>query len=157
MLIYKTMRSKYTIALITVCLALASGSCKKILTSTPTDFVTQANYFNSESEVNIALAGVYDPLQRNEMYGKALGCDLAMCDEGFYRLSSLNTGPLVYNYDATDITISQYWTALYDGINRANIFLENVDKASMDADKKTVAKGEILFLRAYYYYLLVRD
>ncbi|MES2277268.1 MAG: RagB/SusD family nutrient uptake outer membrane protein [Bacteroidota bacterium] len=151
------MRSKYTIVLITVCLVLAGVSCKKILSNTPTDFVTQVNYFNSESEVNIALAGVYDPLQRNEMYGKALHMDLTMCDEGFYRLSSLNTGPLVYNYDATDITILQYWTALYDGINRANIFLENVDRATMDATNKNVAKGEVLFLRAYYYFLLVRD
>ncbi len=34
------------------------------------------------------------------------------------------------------------WETLYKGINNANVFLENVDKAAMDESVKTRMKGE---------------
>ena len=48
------------------------------------------------------------------------------------------------------------WETLYKGINNANVFLENVDKADMDESVKTRMKGEAKFLRAYFHFLLVQ-
>lgn len=53
-----------------------------------------------------------------------------------------------------------YWTDLYIGIRKANIFLENIDKVPTDdvftADNRTRLKGEALFLRAFFHFLLMR-
>jgi len=46
---------------------------------------------------------------------------------------------------------------LYIGINRANLVLENIDKPAMDSARRSIIKGQALFLRAYYYFLLVSN
>jgi hypothetical protein len=44
---------------------------------------------------------------------------------------------------------------LYQGIERSNLLLENINKPDMDEEKRNVIKGEALFLRAYFHFLLV--
>lgn len=51
--------------------------------------------------------------------------------------------------------MTAFWYALYSGINRANMFLENIDKVNgFDAGVKTVHR-RARFLRAFYYFNLV--
>ena len=53
----------------------------------------------------------------------------------------------------TDATRS-FYSARYEGISRANSFINMVDGLSMEDEDKNQAKGEALFLRAFYYYEL---
>ncbi|MGC4234612.1 MAG: RagB/SusD family nutrient uptake outer membrane protein [Niabella sp.] len=48
------------------------------------------------------------------------------------------------------------WNFMYEGIRKANIFLENVDKVPMDGAEKNAWKGEATFLRAFYHFNLMK-
>ncbi|PYF69471.1 RagB/SusD family nutrient uptake outer membrane protein [Pedobacter nutrimenti] len=129
-------------------------SCKKFLDTSPLDFKSPENYFSTESELNTALVGVYNRLEDERMYRRGLFTYLAISDEFFYR--NVSTSSLfVLDFDAAQVDIGRFWEACYQGIDRANAILENIQKPVMDEQKRGVIKGETLFLRAYFYFLLV--
>ncbi|MDR6782106.1 hypothetical protein ABIE26_001405 [Pedobacter africanus] len=136
----------------------SSTGCKKFLDKVPSTFVSPVNYFNTEKEVNTALNGVYDVLGKEQVYGGQLPIRHApSTDESFFSYASFPTGPFYYNFGADDATIRVLWQYMYDGIERANVLLANLDKATMDDGKRSVVKGEALFLRAFYYFILVQN
>jgi starch-binding outer membrane protein, SusD/RagB family len=139
----------------TALLALSAGvmSCDDFLDTTPTDFVSPANYFKTESDINTALTGVYDIL--GKAYSRTIWFELDVADQFFDFRSYANIDLSFHNFDASDPKLSALWSNLYQGIDRANVVLANIDKADMDPAKKEVARGEAKFLRAYYYFLLV--
>lgn len=133
------------------------GSCDKFLNENPTDFVAPANYYRNEKEVLAALSGVYDVLGKSATYGRYLFFEMDMSDEGYMALSSTTQDIALYNYDIGDSKLLNTWTTLYEGINRANMLLENIDKADMPNATREVYRGEALFLRAYYYFVLTSN
>lgn len=132
------------------------ASCKKILNQEPADFLTPENYYNTEQQLNYALNGVYATLGSSGTYGNnmlgRMGLD---ADEGynFYTLDLASVGD--YNVVPTDTKILSYWSVLYEGINRANLLLENINKPVMDETRRSKIRGQALFLRGYYYFMLV--
>ncbi|MET0394959.1 MAG: RagB/SusD family nutrient uptake outer membrane protein, partial [Chitinophagaceae bacterium] len=137
-------------------LFMALVSCSKILDTKPTDFSTPDQYYSTESQLNDALAGVYTGLSNKYLYnGSYLFILNTGNDESWYRSTTI-AGPPVYTHDASNVDISGLWANLYDGINTANALLENINKPEMDSTARKVIKGEALFLRAYYYFLLVQ-
>ncbi len=138
-------------------LVLGLSSCDDLLVKEPTDFLSPETYFNTEAELNYALNGVYDIL--GYTYGTVRLYRLGLeADEGYYARTTPVTGPQAYNFTSTDSNISGLWTNWYVGINRANLLLENVDKSkSIDQAVRDRIKGEALFLRGYYYFLLVQS
>ena len=135
----------------------ALGSCKKFLDVPPTDSLAPANYYNTEADINAALTGVYDVLGKTATYGRYLYFEMDVADDAFIALSSWTQDIGLYNYNPSDVKLSEAWTAFYNGINRANMLLENIDKANMDPVKKNAARGEALFLRAYYHFILTSN
>jgi hypothetical protein len=50
-----------------------------------------------------------------------------------------------------------YWTSLYQGLRVCNIFLDNIDKVpDLDLWEREQWIGEVIFLKAYYHFYLVR-
>lgn len=145
---------KPIIYLMCIVLIVSSASCKKFLDREPTDFKTPENYFNTESELNTALIGVYNRLADERTYRRGLFTYLAISDEFFYRNVSTNS-IYVLDFDAAHIDIGRFWETCYQGIDRANALLENINKPLMNELKRNEIKGEALFLRAYFYFLLV--
>jgi hypothetical protein len=133
-----------------------TGGCKKFLETEPADFLTPSNYFEKEEELQIALNGVYDMLGNGNLYGDNMFYNFDITDEGVYSHAGETSGPKVYNMATSDPIITATWETLYSGIGRANLLLENIDKPQMDSAKRGVIKGEALFLRSYYYFLLVQ-
>ncbi|MFY0255186.1 RagB/SusD family nutrient uptake outer membrane protein [Chitinophaga sp. 30R24] len=132
--------------------------CKKFLNTQPTDFLAPESYYNTENKVMSALAGVYNPLGTSALYGDAMFFNLGTgTDESFRAVTSATTGVWVYNYDYTDTNINGFWQQLFAGIERANLLIANINIAPMDAVKRRAILGEALFLRGYYYYLLVSN
>lgn len=138
-------------------LVLTSSSCKKFLSPAPTDFLAPEGFFRNETDVNAAVTGIYDILGKSATYGRNLFFEMDVADEGFIALSTWTQDVGLYNYNPSDNKLTDTWTALYNGINRANMLIENIDKAEMDQKKKDVALGEAIFLRAYYYFLLTNN
>ena len=103
-----------------------------------------------------ALAGVYQALTTKGTYGMYLSMFLVQStDEAFYRNTSPNPNTMAYDFTSSDVYIDQTWKDLYEGINRANYLLANLNKPVMDESKRSVIKGEALFLRAFMYFQLV--
>jgi hypothetical protein len=132
------------------------GSCKKFLNTTPSSFTSPLTYYSTDEELQTALNGVYNSLQ--PIYNGGIGYTLtATTDESTPR----NTGvapELEYTYVASDAIILSSWQNLYTGVSRANLLLANMGKVNngvMD-HTDTLILGQALFLRAYYYFLLVR-
>jgi hypothetical protein len=139
-------------------LSLSIVSCKKFLDTVPTDTLVSTEYYNTEAKLNGALAGVYQPLASAGIYGDNMFDQLgASTDEGFYARSAQTTGIMVYNFDYGNSDLNNFWSQLYIGIERANTLIQNINIAPMDATKRQVILGEALFLRGYYYFLLVSN
>jgi len=129
-------------------------SCDDFLDTKPSDFLSPVNYYETEKELENALNGVYDILGQSSMYGNYLiSQNGEEADEGFYAKKSLISGAQVCNTSISDANVLNLWQALYTGISRANFLLESADKPEK-TDRREEIKGEALFLRAYYYYLL---
>ena len=130
-------------------------SCKKQLATTPTDTVSPSVYFNTESDLNNALTGVYYTLGENDLYGLFMPLYNAYNADDLYWTANGNPVALyINNYTPTEGTYLLFWRKAYEGIYRANLLLENINKPTMDSTRRNVIKGEALFLRGYFYYLL---
>ena len=138
--------------------AMVVSSCNKFLDTTPKYFTIESNYFETQAELDSALTGVYQVLSSTNLYGQNIwGYLSAATDESFYARNAQTTGPEVYNYNSSDSHIAGLWTEAYTGIDRANLLLDNINKPVMDSTARSVVRGEALFLRAYYYFLLVSN
>ena len=143
-------------SLLIISAALLAGGCEKFLEKDPT-FIVKENFYNNETDVNAGLAGVYDILGKEQLYGNVFPVHFSIADEGFYNRSAYTAGPAVYVFDASDPNVSEAWQYLYEGVERANVFLSRIDDVDIDENVRKAAKGEVKFLRAYYYFLLVTN
>jgi starch-binding outer membrane protein, SusD/RagB family len=135
--------------LVMVCLI----SCKKFLDTKPTDSVTPENYYRTQSDLDRALSAVYDRLGDRRTYGSALYGYLAFSDEFFFK--GQTSGYMSNTIDASMLELNRCWEALYAGIERANMLLANLHKADVSDSARNEVKGQALFLRAFYHFVLV--
>lgn len=138
-------------------LLIGAGSCKKFLDTKPEYTISPVTYYQTEAELQSALAAVYDVLGEplamyNREYISRMNNE---ADEGYQK--SIVTGPQVYSYSSSDAQNNALWVALYSGVSRANYLLANIDNNTGISDAvRGQVRGEALFLRAYYYFLLVQ-
>ncbi len=134
--------------------ALLFSSCDDFLDKEP-DFLSPDHYYKTSEQVESALNGVYNRLidPNGRMYSKALYSYFAISDEAFYKNISINN-IRVMQFDAGSLDIGRFWEALYEGVSRANYLLAYTDESALDTPEKAAMKGEALFLRGYYYFLL---
>lgn len=150
------MKMKYKLLLL---LALGTAfSCNKVLDVKPEEYIILADdYYKTEEQLNAALRGTYAVLADGTLYGSnMLGRMGLEADEGYESYSSDLNSVGDYTVFAIDSKILGYYRSLYRGINRANLLLESVDDAAIaiDAAERNHIKGQALFLRGYYYFML---
>ena len=114
------------------------------------------NYFNSQEDYEKALIAAYDMLQStyiNVMLGEIAsdntlaGGESATDVPGIQEIDNMQHTPV--NQQLRDM-----WGWMYAGVNRTNYILEFKDKT--DFPGKEVILAEATFLRAYYYFELVK-
>ncbi len=114
------------------------------------------NFFNSEEDYQSALIAAYDLLQSsylNVMLGEIAsdntlaGGESATDVPGIQEVDDMTHTPV--NAQLRDI-----WSWMYAGVNRANYILEFKDKTDFAGKDQVLA--ETRFLRAYYYFELVK-
>lgn len=133
-------------------------SCKKLLETKPTNFLTTDSYYQTQEQLQSALAGVYDRLGASEVFGdKMIWNYNSSTDESYQKSSSTLSGLNVNVYDPTNSEITNFWRVLYEGIERANMLLDHIHVPQMNEDVRKKIQGETLFLRGYYYFLLVTN
>lgn len=132
-------------------LIITSTSCNKILETTPTDFSTPQNFFNTESQIDSYLASVYDVLNDATWYQNHMRTNIGQGTDEEYTTSNVGSPyPGHFNAPASDLNIGGFWSALYRGIDRSCTLIENLEKGSLSKSKYNKVLGEAKFLRAFY-------
>jgi hypothetical protein len=149
---------KYSVICFITGLLFTAGGCKKgFLDTVPDNITTLENVFASRVMSEQWLARVYNAMPDMWLtpYTTQWG---GMSDELDYTWLSLpmNNGALVPDGTAG------YWQSYYQAIRYAGVFLQNIDKNQEILNLNNGAqliqqyKGEARFLRAYYYFQLMK-
>lgn len=138
-------------------LIFSMASCH-LLDTDPYDFVAPETFYKNESDCTMALAGIYYTMAKEHVYGNRYSCMLSNVDDLSYYSRKDQTNAVVANsHNVSNADLWYVWEALYDGINNANVLLDNVGRASISEEKvRARIAGEAKFLRAYYHFLLVQ-
>lgn len=140
------------------------ASCKKWVDYNPhQDYqVTDLDYLKSGSDYNTMAVSVYSPLQwLNQAVPVAdIASDNSVAG-GENASDVLNLQQIDdYIVNSTNGTLADLWQSAYEGVNRANYLTQYKDKNPagdvISFSGKEAMYGEVYFLRAYYYFTLVR-
>lgn len=139
-------------------LAALSSSCgEDFLVEDPKSQLGPDQIFGTESGVTVGVNGAYESLyqiwRNREHY---MVCDLTTDDMDYQGGNSRRIEYNEYTLTSGNSRINRNWDRHYDGINRANTMIEGIPGAPLNDAFKNKKLGEVLFLRAYYYFNLVR-
>lgn len=131
---------------------------------TPTSFVTEANYFNTQDDAIASVTAVYASLNLDPGEQSLFGRNLYfLTDMGSdYAAAGVSaTNPQVramssLTHDATNDRVQVAWRQIYAGINRANVSIDNIPKVSGSETVKTRLINEAKFIRGLLYFQAVR-
>jgi hypothetical protein len=142
-------------------------SCKKFLKEEPTSFYTSESYYKSFVQAQNAVNGIY-------VFGRAFYASTGLYSEDAMFMLEMPTGQartetnqsnnnanlLNLTMTATDLYFNVWWANSYKGIDAANLAIANITPLTTavlpDAQKKQLL-GQAMFLRAWYYFNLVRE
>ncbi|MDB5120774.1 MAG: hypothetical protein JWN56_1992 [Sphingobacteriales bacterium] len=140
------------------------SSCAK-LDESPKSFLTPDQFYKTSGDAVSAVNAIYYPLVDNSTGAQPIYNRLFYTGLDFLT-DDLDAGPGSPNgevralakltHASTNLRIQQIWTEHYEGINKANIALERIPAIPMDEKLKNRLLGEASFLRAFYYFNLVR-
>jgi hypothetical protein len=154
--------NKYTCSAWLLTLGLLIGCGEKFLEETPTDQVTDANFYKTATDAIQATTAIYAELSGLGQYNSALwgigdiGSDLSNTGGGGGGDGIEQQQLDNFNIPATNPLTSRLWGSCYVGIGRANIVLQKVPTMQIDPAIQQRCIGEAEFLRAKYYFDLVR-
>lgn len=136
-------------------------SCKKYLDKSPLDSVNTSNFWKTSDDAISAINGAYQPLQWPKLYNLRIwstdiwaGNSVTGAGGGTDGIETQDISNFVTTTDnaaALDI-----WRGPAPGILRCNLILQNVPLMAIDESLKNRILGEASFLRATYYFILVR-
>lgn len=149
-----------------ICLLLATlgtGACTDVLEKQPIGQTTDQTFFKTQEDAVASVTAAYDVLQWEEtgawhpewMWGDIASDDATKGGEnegdqvGVYEMEK-------FMANGTNRQSMGLWKAYYQGIYRANLSINNIPGIEMDQTLKTRLVAEAKFLRAFYYFRLVR-
>jgi starch-binding outer membrane protein, SusD/RagB family len=131
---------------------------------TPTSFVTEDNYFKTQDDAIASVTAVYASLSLDPGEQSLFGRNLYfLTDMGSdYAAAGVSaTNPQVramsnLTHDATSDRVQVAWRQIYNGINRANVSIDNIPKVAGSEAVKTRLINEAKFIRGLLYFQAVR-
>src|SRR3977135_4139297 len=134
------------------------------LSETPISAIIPSHFYHTEGEVLAALAGVYAGLRNTASEGEYWGLSEVSTDEivvptrgsdWFDNGTWLETHRQTWaaNSPATLSFMNNAWNTAYARVARANVLLDALQRVTVP--NQTQIEGEVRFLRAFYYYLLM--
>ncbi|OOQ59570.1 RagB/SusD family nutrient uptake outer membrane protein [Mucilaginibacter pedocola] len=152
---------KYRVGLLVLTLAAPLGSCRKYLDEENKGNFVKDNYFTTESQARTFVNGIYTSLymfQNGDAYGESPFITLELFAGHATSLGqSVNNRAVILNTTSSvNPGFQTVWANSYNAISNANIAIANIPNIAMpDATKKALL-GEAYFLRAFFYFHLVR-
>ncbi|MEJ6979700.1 RagB/SusD family nutrient uptake outer membrane protein [Pedobacter sp. P351] len=148
---------RYIILMIFICNLILLGSCKKYLDQQPVDYLSPGQFYSEKWQVDYALTAIYSNLRSSALAENYMIFANAPTDEG-YRRDQQASSPTAFTTIPGNGQVNSHWNTCYQSINYINIFLKNIGNASGSVSQEDInkARGEALFLRGYYYFMLVQ-
>jgi hypothetical protein len=139
-------------------------SCKKsgsFLESKNDTSLTEANVFSDSSRTMDFLARIYSDIHISFSKSRwdSKGNMEQVCDEAEYRNIGGTEKPIMLitgSYNATNVPFSDVWTTGYADIRKVNLYLQHLDATPLSAPLKARTRGEVRFLRAWYYFIMLK-
>lgn len=138
-------------------------SCTE-LEVTPTSFITEENFFKTQDDAVASVTAVYASLSldpgEQSLFGRNLYFLTDMASD--YAAAGVSaTNPQVralssLTHDATSDRVQVAWRQIYNGINRANIAIDNIPRVNAPDVIKNRLINEAKFIRALLYFQAVR-
>jgi len=151
------------IYIIIALLSLTATACKKsFIDLTPKDSYTDASYYKTADQFKQAVVAAYAPL-RDVLLNDYFTSEMRS-DNTIYQPYPSNRGTAyIYRESISNFTntstndyVNAVWQHCYTGISRTNIVIERLKLTDFDAAVKQPIDGQAKFLRALYYFKLVR-
>ncbi|MDE0770742.1 MAG: RagB/SusD family nutrient uptake outer membrane protein [Salibacteraceae bacterium] len=139
-----------------ILVSIVSVGCKKYLDTDPLYSQDAENFFTEEEHYRTALVGAYDLLQGSFMNlwigeiasdNSIAGGESVVDSKGLHDIETMSHG-------GVNIELRNVLRWNYAGITRTNYIMQNKDNISFTGKKQLLA--EVRFLRAYYYFQLVK-
>ena len=146
------------IAYIILACTFLSTACKKQFDIVPLNFYTDDSFWKTADQASLALNGVYHVLTTSNMFGDYLGIRFETMSPNAHNYNNESNTRDIAEGVHTGTTlgiVGNRWKGNYQGIGRANNFIQKVAGVNMDAALKSRYLGEAKFLRAFYYSNLV--
>ena len=154
------MKTRYFISLL---MFVVATGCDDFLEKYPLDTVNTENFYKTKDDAVAAINAAYQPLQRPKLHNMRMWTTDIIAGN-----SEVGANPVEANDGIETKDQARFITTtdnrgvldLYQGpapgILYANIVLQKVPSIDMDEALKNRILGEAKFLRAYYYFILVR-
>jgi len=157
---------KYIIPVLSMFLILISSCAKEFLSTEPITEKTDINYYTTPEEAQEALVGCYDALQLIWNEGTALPLASSVMSDLTFGGTGAGDGDGYPMLDEFDLTVSPgdlnmfegNWKAYYKGIYRVNVLISKIEQIDWTKNEslKTQIEAEARFLRAFFYFDMVR-
>lgn len=141
-------------------------SCSEdFLDRQPLDQVDSSTFYKTEEDAFEALVSVYDVLGYQSSPGIAWAPFITVSDilsddaygGGADANDGLDENQLnTFNIPTVNLLVHSTWLMNYTGIYRANLLLEKLPDIDMEEDTRERMAAECKFMRAYFYFKLVR-
>ncbi len=142
-------------------IVLVFSGCDDFLSQTDPSSFTKDNYYTQPSHAEAAVSAIYDDLRA--VRGGGFGGAPWLMTEFQTGIANTELGQATNTLDIRQLQNTAandygetYWESHYRGIANANEALANIPDIQMDEAQKNQLLGEARFLRAYYYFNLVR-
>lgn len=131
------------------------------LDKAPLDSINTSNYPSNAEELETIVNGAYQPLQWPKLYNMRMwtsdimaGNSIVGAGGGSDGIETQNMANFVTAPDNSGVL--DLWRGPWPGILMANIVLQEAPKLDIDESIQNRSMGEAYFLRAHYYFILVR-
>ncbi|GAA4309207.1 RagB/SusD family nutrient uptake outer membrane protein [Compostibacter hankyongensis] len=134
------------------------SSCKKYLDMAPDENMTIKEVFSNPEYAERFLKGTYNYLPNEANFAELDGRDPFVGASDNMQLSWKNRFADHINYGSwgpNDVPNS-HWDVGYQAIRRLNLFTENIGTTPMDEKSKSIMIGEANFLKAFFYFWMIR-
>lgn len=154
--------TKYLSLALIPCLVLLC-SCESWLDESPRSALVLNNFYKNADHAEVAVAAIY-------AFNRGMYLGAGTYGETPFAMMEMATGHFVtkvgqaqYAIESGNLDVKpenpyvlSWWQNCYQGIEAANLALDNIPSITMDETRKNQLLGEARFFRAYYYFNLVR-
>ena len=155
------MKTKITISLLLVASLVITTGCEDFLQKDPQGELTQEAFPVTASDALLATNAVYVTVRTWAYHSGGYPILDIMSDDAHKGSNPNDQLPTVGPYETFTHTTTQdgldrWWSALYEGIKRANVVIEKVPSINMNEQLRNRYIAEASFLRGLFYFDLVR-